>query len=188
MKVISARLAPTRGTVAIEGEPVDKVGAARLTRKGICSIPEGRAIFPNLTVDEHLLMYTYRGRNVRRSELEERTYARFPLLGSRKRQLAGTLSGGEQQMLAMARALFSDPRILLLDEISMGLAPLVVAELYETVQQLVTTEKLTIILVEQFAQTALAIADQAAIMVNGRIVRSGTPDEVGKHVADAYLG
>ena len=158
-----------------------------LARAGVCSIPEGRATFPNLTVHEHLLMYTYRGRAVRLHELEERTYGRFPRLGSRRRQLAGTLSGGEQQMLAMARALFSQPRVLLLDELSMGLAPMVVDELYQTVSQLVADEQLTIILVEQFAQAALAIADHAAIMVNGRIVHSGTADDVRGHVVGVYL-
>ncbi len=133
-------------------------------------------------------MYSYRSRATKVADLEDKSYARFPVLGQRRRQLAGRLSGGEQQMLAIARALYTDPRLLLLDEISMGLAPLVVAELYEHVAQAVAQEGITILLVEQFAQTALAIADQAAVMVNGRLVRTGSPAEVGDNLMSAYMG
>ena len=154
----------------------------------MCAVPEGRAVFPNLTVAENILMYSYRGRDTKVADLEEKSYARFPVLGERRRQLAGRLSGGEQQMLALARALFTDPRMLLLDEISMGLAPLIVAELYELVTRIVEEEGITILLVEQFAQTALEIADRAAIMVNGRSVREGTPEDVGLHLLSAYMG
>ena len=188
LKVASGRMLPTSGTVAFDGEVLRRPAPDRLARRGLCAVPEGRAVFPNLTVAENILMYSYRSRATKVGDLEEQSYARFPVLGERRKQLAGRLSGGEQQMLALARALFTNPRMLLLDEISMGLAPLVVAELYEQVARAVASEGITILLVEQFAQTALAIADRAAVMVNGRIVREGTPDEVGEHLLSAYMG
>ena len=188
LKVMSGRLSPSGGSVALSGEEIGKASPEQLARRGVCTIPEGRSVFPNLTVAENLLMYTFRGRSVKVADLEEQSYARFPVLGQRRRQLAGRLSGGEQQMLAIARALYTDPRLLLLDEISMGLAPLVVAELYELVGQLVASEDITVVLVEQFAQTALTVADQVAVMVTGRIVRAGTPAEVGDDLMSAYMG
>ena len=163
-------------------------GTAQLARSGICMIPEGRSIFPNLTVAENLLMYTYRRSGLKSSWIEERAIERFPVLGNRRKQLAGTLSGGEQRMLSMARALTTDPEVLLLDELSMGLAPIIVEELYGIVGQLISSEQLTIVLVEQFVQTALEIADRAAIMVNGEIVKRGSPAEIRSDVVSAYLG
>jgi branched-chain amino acid transport system ATP-binding protein len=134
------------------------------------------------------LMYTFRRRGLNRADVEEKAITRFPSLASRRRQLAGTLSGGEQRMLSMARALTTEPEILLLDELSMGLAPLIVEELYRVVGQLVASEQLTIVMVEQFVQTALGVADQAVVMVNGEIVKRGTPDEIRVDVMGAYLG
>ena len=188
LKVASGRLAPTGGAVLVDGRDVTRAGAVRLARRGLCTIPEGRAIFPNLTVGENLLMYTYRARSLRARDLEQKAYERFPVLGERRKQLAGTLSGGEQQMLAIARALCTDPRILLLDEMSMGLAPIVVARLYEAVAELVAREHLAVLVVEQFAETALTVADRAAIMVNGRIEHTGSPAEVAEQVVQAYMG
>jgi ABC-type branched-subunit amino acid transport system ATPase component len=188
LKAISGQLALTAGTVEVGGHGLGRNSTEHLARSGLCMIPEGRSIFPNLTVSENLLMYTYRRTGLKSAWVEERAIERFPVLGSRRRQLAGTLSGGEQRMLSMARALTTDPEILLLDELSMGLAPLIVEELYEIVGQLVVSEQLTIVMVEQFVQKALSFADSAAIMVNGELVKRGTPDEIRSDVVGAYLG
>ncbi|MHB8463239.1 MAG: ABC transporter ATP-binding protein, partial [Acidimicrobiales bacterium] len=157
-----------------------------LARAGVCRIPEGRGIFPNLTVIENLRMFTYAS-SLAFGEVEERAFTRFPRLGERRGQLAGTLSGGEQQMLAMSRALIADRGVLLLDEISMGLAPLIVAELYAFVESL-AAEGTTVLLTEQFAQTALAVADYAAVMTHGRITMVGQPADVADAMSETYLG
>ncbi|HEY5252363.1 MAG TPA: ATP-binding cassette domain-containing protein [Acidimicrobiales bacterium] len=188
LKAISGQLPLTGGTVEVRGSGLGRNATERLARSGVCMIPEGRSIFPNLTVTENLLMYTFRRSGLKSAWVEERAFERFPVLGSRKKQLAGTLSGGEQRMLSMARALTTDPDILLLDELSMGLAPLIVEELYGFVGQLVASEQLTIVMVEQFVQTALSIADWAAIMVNGELVKEGQPNEIRDEVVGAYLG
>jgi branched-chain amino acid transport system ATP-binding protein len=185
LRVASGRLRPARGDVILSGETVTGTSPDQLARRGVCSIPEGRGIFPNLTVAENLRMWTYRG-GLKRAEVEEIAYERFPVLKGRRRQTAGTLSGGEQQMLAMSRALSSAPSLLLLDEISMGLAPLIVAELYELVSQ-IASEGFAILLVEQFAETALRVADHAAVMAQGRIEFQGTPAEVAEAAGDIYL-
>ena len=185
LRVASGRMRPTEGHVRFNGEDVTRRSPERLTRAGLCTVPEGRGVFPNLTVAENLNMWTFAGA-VRRKDVEERAYARFPILGSRRHQAAGTLSGGEQQMLAMSRALSTNPKLLLLDEISMGLAPLIVAELYQVVVQL-ASEGISILVVEQSARTALSVADLAAVMSSGRIVLTGTPAEVSDAVFDVYL-
>ena len=185
LKVASGRLRPSAGTVRLAGRDVTRWRPERLTRAGLCTIPEGRGVFPNLTVVENLQMWTYRG-GLRRREIEERAYAKFPILSQRRKQVAGTLSGGEQQMLAMSRALSTEPKLLLLDEISMGLAPLIVAELYAVVANL-AAGGLTILVVEQSARTALDVADRAAVMANGRIALAGTPDVIADSVLDIYL-
>jgi branched-chain amino acid transport system ATP-binding protein len=185
LRVASGRLRASSGTVEVDGQDVSKTSPDRLARAGVCSIPEGRGVFPSLTVTENLQMWTYRGR-LSRAEVEEAAFTRFPRLAERRKQLAGTLSGGEQQMLAMSRALSTNPKLLLLDEISMGLAPLIVSQLYELVSQ-IAAEGYAIVLVEQFAQTALDVADYAAVMTRGRIELQGSPNEVRRAVADIYL-
>jgi branched-chain amino acid transport system ATP-binding protein len=185
LKVAGGRMRHSAGTVLIDGVPLEKAAADTLARKGICTVPEGRGVFPNLTVRENLLMWTYRG-GVKPEEAESRAFERFPKLATRRKQLAGTLSGGEQQMLAVARALVARPRLLLLDEISMGLAPLVVVELFEVVRQL-AGEGITIVLAEQFVHTALELATEGAIIVHGRVERVGSPDQLGAAAAGAYL-
>jgi branched-chain amino acid transport system ATP-binding protein len=185
LKVASGRLPPTKGTVRFSGTDVTRWSSDRLSKAGLCTVPEGRGVFPNLTVAENLNMWTF-SPTTRRRDVEESAYARFPILASRRHQRAGTLSGGEQQMLSMSRALSTNPRVLLLDEISMGLAPLIVAELYEVVVQLVS-EGIAILVVEQSARTALSVADHVTVMAAGRVVLTGTPAEVANNVFDAYM-
>ena len=185
LKVISGLLPPTSGEVRLAGRMVNGASADELARIGLCTIPEGRGVFPNLSVRENLWMATMAG--VPLAQVEEIAYARFPRLGERRKQLAGTLSGGEQQMLSMARALSVNPSVLLLDELSMGLAPLVVANLYEIVAQ-VSQEGVSILVSEQFARTVLGIAQYAAIVLHGNITRVGTPAELEDELSAAYLG
>jgi len=185
LKVACGLVVPTSGTIEVAGRDVTGVRPDELARRGVTTIPEGKGIFPNLTVRENLLMATYSGHSM--SDIEAVAYERFPRLRDRRTQVAGTLSGGEQQMLAMARGLAVDPAILLLDELSMGLAPLVVEELYSIVAQIARAGT-SILVVEQFARTVLGVADRAAIMVNGQIRRVGHPDEVEEELSAAYLG
>jgi branched-chain amino acid transport system ATP-binding protein len=173
------------GCVHVAGRHVNGVRADALARMGLCTIPEGRGVFRNLTVRENLVMASYRG--VPEADIIERAIARFPRLGERIGQVAGTLSGGEQQMLAMARGLATDPGLLIIDELSMGLAPLIVAELYEIVAG-IAQEGVSILVVEQFARTVLGVADQAAIMQHGKVVAAGAPADLEAELSAAYLG
>jgi branched-chain amino acid transport system ATP-binding protein len=185
VKVAAGLLPPTAGAVRVAGRDVTGVPSHALARIGVCTIPEGRGVFPNLTVRENLWMATHAG--VTRGEVEEVSFRIFPRLGERRSQLAGTLSGGEQQMLAMARALAVKPTVLLLDELSMGLAPLVVKSLYEIVAG-IAAEGVSVLAVEQFARAVLPLADRAAIMVNGRIVADGPPSRIEAELEHHYLG
>ncbi len=185
LRVVSGIMRSTAGEVLIGGVPTGRTSTEKLVRQGVCAVPEGRGIFPNLTVRENLRIWTYRG-GLTAKDVEEQTFATFPRLRERRRQMAGTLSGGEQQMLAISRCLVTHPRVLLLDELSMGLAPLVVSELYDLVGQL-SRQGITILLVEQFVTTALSVADRAAIMLHGRIEQEGTPAEMGEAAMSAYL-
>jgi branched-chain amino acid transport system ATP-binding protein len=185
LKVVNGRLRATAGSVAIHGVTPSRWTPDVLARAGVIAVPEGRGVFPNLTVRDNLRMWTYRG-GIGTAEVETRAYEQFPRLKDRRKQLAGTLSGGEQQMLAISRALAGDTKVLLLDEISMGLAPIVVAHLYELVGA-IAESGVTVVLVEQFAETALGIADRAAIMLHGRIAHQGTPREMADAAESAYL-
>jgi branched-chain amino acid transport system ATP-binding protein len=187
LKVVDGRLPVTAGCVHVGGAHVNGAVTDRLTRAGVCGIPEGRGIFPNLSVADNLRMMTYATDGLSFGEVQEKAFARFPILGERRTQLAGTMSGGQQQMLAMCRAIVTDPALLLVDELSMGLAPLIVTELYEVLAQL-AADGIAILLVEQFARTALAIADYGAIMVHGEIQQVGQPEDLAEELSAAYLG
>ncbi|WP_459545588.1 ABC transporter ATP-binding protein [Nocardia sp. X0981] len=176
----------TDGELWLGGRRVNGVAARALARAGVCLIPEGRGIFPNLTVRDNLLMMTFTGRP--RAEIEEIAFARFPILAQRAGQTAGTLSGGEQQMLALARGLATDPAVLMLDELSMGLAPLVVGRLYEQVAE-IARQGVAVLIVEQFAAAVLDIADSAAVLIRGRVEHQGPPDAgLRSELATFYLG
>jgi branched-chain amino acid transport system ATP-binding protein len=185
LKVASGQLAATAGCLHLSGRHVNGVSPDALARIGVCTIPEGRGVFPNLTVRENLRMVTFAG--ISQHEVEEKAFHRFPRLGERRHQLAGTMSGGEQQMLAMARGLAVDPSLLFLDELSMGLAPLIVDELYSIVAS-IAAAGVSILVVEQFARTVLGVADLAAIMLHGRVTAVGTPEEIAPELEAAYLG
>jgi branched-chain amino acid transport system ATP-binding protein len=175
----------TSGSIVLAGRRVNGARADDLARAGLCLIPEGRGIFANLTVEEHLRMATHSGRRL--ADVEAETYERFPRLAERRAQVAGTMSGGEQQMLALARGLATHPALLLLDELSMGLAPLIVEELYGQVAA-IARSGVSLVVVEQFAHAVLGVADLAAVLVQGRIGALGPPAEIESQLSAAYLG
>lgn len=190
MRTISGLQKQTSGEILLEGQSIDRIAAPKRVSLGLSQVPEGRRIFPEMTVLENLEM----GAFLRKDKAEikkdmESVYERFPILGNRKKQMAGTLSGGEQQMLAMGRALMSRPKLLLLDEPSMGLAPLLVREIFNIIKD-INQSGTTVLLVEQNASMSLSIADRGYVLENGSIVLSGTGKELmsSKEVQKAYLG
>lgn len=190
LRTISGIIRPKNGEVLFNGKSIKQVPAHKIVRMGISHVPEGRQIFPNLTVMENLLMGAYtRSDKAEVAESLEMVLQRFPRLFERKKQLAGTLSGGEQQMLAMGRGLMSKPSLLILDEPSMGLSPLLVEEIF-TIIQTINKQGTTVLLVEQNAFMALQIARRAYTLETGRIVISGNAADVqaDPRVRSAYLG
>src|SRR5499426_4087212 len=189
LKTISGLLAPRRGAVTLDGTPLTGVPAHEVVLRGVAHVPEGRRIFNRLTVRENLMMGAYlRNDDGVHADLE-RVFALFPRLQERMVQVAGTLSGGEQQMLAIARALMASPRLLLLDEPSMGLAPVLVEQIFETIRD-INRQGTTILLVEQNAAMALAVAHRAYVLETGIIALSGAARELAENpdVRRAYLG
>ncbi|MFL5374946.1 MAG: ABC transporter ATP-binding protein, partial [Myxococcales bacterium] len=194
MRAVSGLLRPTKGRVLLEGKPVQDLPASRIARLGLAHSPEGRKVFGPLSVEDNLLLGAFRrlprffGFHREASADLDRVYQLFPRLRERRKQDAGTLSGGEQQMLAIGRALMSRPKVMLLDEPSMGLAPVIVQEVFRTILRL-KQEGMTMLLVEQFAKTALAVADDVYVMERGRIALEGKPEELRRdeRMLAAYL-
>ena len=188
MHTISGLIRPTSGTIIFDDKDILKISSDNIVRQGLAQVPEGRRVFKNMSVEENL----YLGAYLRKGNINddfENVYKLFPRLKERKGQLAGTLSGGEQQMLAMGRALMSKPKLLLLDEPSMGLSPLLVKEIFNIIKE-INKNGTSILLVEQNAKMALAISNRAYVLETGKIVMSGTGEELLKSedIKKAYLG
>ncbi len=188
LKTVSGLMHPRSGSISFMGQDITHTDAYKLLRYGLAHVPEGRRIFLQMTVQENLEMGAFTQKSVSKEDLE-RVFDLFPRLKERRRQIAGTLSGGEQQMLAMSRALMSHPKLMMLDEPSMGLAPILVDQIFDIIQEL-HNGGTTILLVEQNARKALAVADRAYVLETGAITLSGTGTELASSdaVRKAYLG
>jgi branched-chain amino acid transport system ATP-binding protein len=189
LRTISGLLRPSAGKIFFEGRPIHGTPAHEIVSLGLAHSPEGRHIFPRMTIEENLLLGAYLRKDGQIHEDVDKSYAMFPILGERRTQAAGTLSGGEQQMLAMARALMCKPRLLMLDEPSMGLSPIMMQQIMATIAELKSAGT-TILLVEQNAQAALSLADQGHVLEVGRIALSGPGSELlhDEQVRKTYLG
>lgn len=189
LNTVAGLLHSRTGKIAYQGEPLEKMSAHKTVERGLALVPEGRRIFLQMTVQENLDMGAYTKSGAAAGNNYEKVYALFPRLKERRRQIAGTLSGGEQQMLAMGRAMMSDPNLLMLDEPSMGLAPILVEQIFDIIRDL-NKAGTTILLVEQNAQMALSVANRGYVLETGRIVQSGTGKElmVSPAIKKAYLG
>ncbi|MEU8922672.1 ABC transporter ATP-binding protein [Kitasatospora sp. NPDC048545] len=190
LRTLSGLLKPTSGRITFDGQDLSTVPAHKIVSLGLAHSPEGRHIFPRMTIEENLLLGAFLRTDTAGITADvERAYGLFPILGERRKQAAGTLSGGEQQMLAMGRALMSQPKLLMLDEPSMGLSPLMMQKIMATIIEL-KAGGTTILLVEQNAQAALSLSDRGYVMETGRVVLSGTGADLlhDESVRKAYLG
>ena len=190
LHTISGLIAPKKGSITFEGQEITKIPAHKIVENGLAQVPEGRRVFPSLSVLQNLKLGAYTRKD--KKEIDDTLkmiYERFPRLEERKNQPAGTLSGGEQQMLAMGRALMSKPRIILMDEPSMGLSPIFVNEIFDVIKQ-VSASGTTVLLVEQNAKKALSIADRGYVLETGKIVKEGKASDLlnDEAVKKAYLG
>jgi branched-chain amino acid transport system ATP-binding protein len=191
IKTISGILKPRKGSITFEGETISGMDANRLVGKGIVQIPEGRLLFPDMSVKENLEMGAYLVKdNARISQKIDEMFTMFPILAERQKQAAGTLSGGEQQMLAIGRGLMSSPKLVMFDEPSLGLAPKLVQSIFEMVVRINKEMGMTVLLVEQNVQHSCKISDRAFVIENGEVVLQGTGQEMlaNEHVRRAYLG
>jgi branched-chain amino acid transport system ATP-binding protein len=186
---IAGLLAPSRGTIEFFGERIDGLLPHETVPRGITLVPEGRRVFPRLTVYENLVMGSYTPKmRAKRDEALAKIYKLFPILEARHRQMANTLSGGEQQMLAIGRAMMSEPQLILCDEISLGLAPVVIKDIYKRLRQ-INQDGITIVLVEQDIKRSLKVAHRAYIMLEGKVVLEGEPSSLTEEqVKKAYFG
>jgi branched-chain amino acid transport system ATP-binding protein len=189
LKVLSGLIRPRAGSIRLDGERIDGCSPAEIVRRGIVHVPEGRGLFPDMTVIDNLLMGAYGTPSAGRRGRLDKVFGIFPLLATRRRQLAGTLSGGEQQMAAIGRGLMADPKILMLDEPSLGLAPIVVEEMFAAVKE-INASGMTVLLVEQNTQHALALSSRGYVLEAGRVVLSGSGEQLlaNAEVRKAYLG
>jgi branched-chain amino acid transport system ATP-binding protein len=193
LRTVSGLLHPLKGEVLLDGVPIHHLSAVAIAKRGISHVPEGRRVFPGLTVRENLVLGTSNRPNVRREDMEAdmaRMYKLFPDLERLKHALGWTLSGGQQQMLAIARGLMARPKVLLMDEPSLGLAPILVQEVFRVIKEINATGGTTILLVEQNATMALAVSHRGYVMETGRIVLQGPAKDLlqNPQVRDAYLG
>jgi branched-chain amino acid transport system ATP-binding protein len=190
IKTVSSLITPRRGTIVFNGIRIDQLPPNRIITHGIVHVPEGRRLFPEMTVEENLIMGSLYGKaKQKRYQTMEHVYVLFPRLKERRKQMAGTLSGGEQQMLAVGRGLMSLPRLMMFDEPSLGLAPLLVKDVFNIVKQ-INAEGVTVLLVEQNVRQTLGLCNRAYVLENGRVVLEGTGAELleNEKVKEAFLG
>jgi len=191
IKTVSSLLTPIKGSIEFNGTRLDHLPPHKIIEYGIVHVPEGRRLFPEMSVEENLIMGTlYAEAKSKRNETMEYVYGLFPRLKERRKQMAGTLSGGEQQMLAVGRGLMSLPKLMMFDEPSLGLAPILVQEIFGMIRRINKEEGVTVLLVEQNVRQTLAMCNRAYALENGRVVLEGTGQELmsNEHVRQAYLG